>query len=62
MDRSFKVFNTNRTKNGEVIRFALLELEISRHTERINAVVTDLNGMNIFLRYDWLVKHNLEVN
>jgi len=25
-------------------------------------VVTDLNGTNMFLRYDWLVKHNLEIN
>ena len=25
-------------------------------------VVTDLNGMDIFLEYHWLVKHNLEVN
>ena len=22
----------------------------------------DLNGMNMFLEYNWLVKHNLEVN
>ena len=62
IDRLFKVFNINRTKNREVIRFVLLKLEISRHTERIDTVVTDLNGMNMFLGYDWLVKHNLEVN
>ena len=52
MDRSFEVFNTDGTKNGEVTRFILLELEINRHTERINAAVTDLNGMNIFLGYN----------
>ena len=33
MDRSFKVFNTNRIKNGEVTRFILLELEINRYIE-----------------------------
>ena len=25
-------------------------------------VVTDLNGIDIFLEHDWLVKHNSEVN
>jgi len=62
MDRSFEVFNTNGTKNREVTRFTLLELEINVHIERIDVVVTDLNGINIFLEYDWLVKHNPEVN
>jgi len=62
MDRSFEVFNTNGTKNREVTRFTLLELEINVHIERIDVVVTDLNGINIFLEYDWLVKYNPEVN
>ena len=25
-------------------------------------VVTDLNGIDMFLEHDWLVKHNSEVN
>ena len=62
MERSFKVFNTNRTNNGEVTQFVLLEVEINRHKEQINAVVMDLNGMDMFLGYNWLVKHNMEVN
>ena len=33
MDRSFKVFNADGTKNGEVTRFVLLEVEINRHKE-----------------------------
>ena len=62
MNRSFKVFNADRTKNREVTRFAPLELEINKHMEKINVAVTDLNSMNIFLGYDWFVKHNPEVN
>ena len=62
MDRSLEVFNVDRTKNGEVTRFTPLELEINRHIEKINVVVTDLIGMDMFLEYDQLVKHNLEVN
>ena len=62
MDRLFEVFNTDGIKNGEVTWFAPLEVEINRHKEWIDTVVTDLNSTNIFLGYDWLVKHNLEVD
>ena len=62
IDRSFEVFNTDRTKNGEVIWFVLLEVEINGHKEQIDTVVTDLNSIDMFLEYDWLVKHNPEVN
>jgi len=62
MDRSFKVFNIDKTKNRKVMRFILLELEINGYMEKINAVVTDLNSINIFLGYNWLVKYNPEVN
>ena len=37
-------------------------MEINGHKEQIDAVVTDLNGTDMFLEHDWLVKHNLEVN
>jgi len=30
--------------------------------ERIDTVVIDLNGTDMFLGHYWLVKHNLEVN
>ena len=59
---SFEVFNTNRMKNGEVTKMAPLELEINRHKETIEAAVTNLDGTDMFLGHDWLVKHNLEVN
>jgi len=62
MDRSFKIFNIDGTKNRKVTRFILLELEINRYTEKINVAVTDLNSMDMFLEYNWLVKHNPEVN
>jgi len=59
---SFKVFNTDETKNGEVTKVAPLEIEINIHKETLEAAVTDLDGTNMFLGHDWLVKHNLEVN
>ena len=62
IDFSFKVFNADGTKNGEVTKVALLEIEINGHKEILEAVVTDLDGMDMFLGHDWLVKHNPEVN
>jgi len=62
VDFSFKVFNADGTKNGKVTRMVLLEVEINRYKEQIDAVVTDLNRTDMFLGHDWLVKHNPEVN
>jgi len=59
---SFEVFNTDRTKNGEVTKVASLEIEINRYKGTLEAVVTDLNRTDMFLGHDWLVKHNPEVN
>ena len=59
---SFKVFNVDETKNKEVTKMAPLEIEINRHKETLEAAVTDLNRMDMFLGHDWLVKHNPEVN
>lgn len=39
-----------------------LEVEINGYKEQIDIVVIDLNSIDIFSKYDWLVKHNLEVN
>jgi len=62
MNRSFKVFNADRTKNREVTRFVPLEVGINRHMEKVNAVVIDSNSTDMFLGYNWLVKYNSEVN
>ena len=59
---SFQVFNANGTKNGEVTKVAPLEIKINGYKETLEAVVTDLDGTNMFLGHDWLVKHNPEVN
>ena len=59
---SFEVFNADGTKNREVTKVAPLEIEINGHKETLKAAVMDLNGTDMFLEHDWLVKHNLEVN
>ena len=59
---SFKVFNADRTRNGEVTRVVPLEIKINSHKEQLEAAIMDLDRMDMFLGHDWLVKHNPEVN
>ena len=59
---SFEVFNADGTKNKEVTKVVPLEVEINGHKETLEAAVTDLDGIDMFLGHDWLVKHNPEVN
>ena len=59
---SFEVFNANGTKNGEVTKITPLEVEINGHKKTLEAAVTDLNGTDMFLGHNWLVKHNPEIN
>ena len=59
---SFKVFNADGTKNGEVTRVVSLKIKINDYKKQLEAAVTDLNRTDMFLGYDWLAKHNPEVN
>ena len=59
---SFEVFNADGTKNREVTKVAPLEIKINGHKETLEAAVMDLDGTDMFLGHDWLVKHNPEVN
>jgi len=59
---SFEVFNTDGIKNEEVTRVAPLEIKINSYKEQLEVAVMDLNGTDMFLGYDWLVKDNPEVN
>jgi len=59
---SFEVFNVDGMKNREVTKVVPLEIEINGYKKQLEAAVTDLNNMDMFLGHDWLVKHNPEVN
>jgi len=48
----FEVFNANGTKNREVTKVAPLEIEINGHKETLEAVVTNLNRIDMFLGHD----------
>jgi len=59
---SFKVFNTDGTKNREITKVMPLEIEVNSHKKQLKAAVMDLNGTDMFLDHNWLVKHNSEVD
>ena len=64
LSRPFDTFNIDRTRSGnyKVTQFIPLETEINRYIENIDIIVIDLNSINMFLKYNWLIKHNSEVN
>jgi len=59
---SFKVFNADGMKNREITKVVPLEIKINGYKEKLEATVMDLDGTDMFLGHDWLVKHNPEVN
>jgi len=50
---SFEVFNADGTKNGEVTKVALLEVEINGYKETLEVAVTDLNGTDYYKTRVW---------
>ena len=58
----FRIYNVDETKNTDITKVAPLEVEINKHKEYIEVAVINLNGTDMFLGHDWLVKHNPEVN
>jgi len=63
-----KILNKKKSQDISILEsinmmiYILLELKVNKHMEKINVAVTNLNGTDMFLEYDWLVKHNSEVN
>jgi len=56
------VFNVDGTKNRKVTKVVPLEIKINGHKETLEATITNLNGTDMFLDHNWLVKHNPKVN
>ncbi len=58
------VYNANGTRNqgGDITEFVELSMTIGEHCERIDLAMTNLEKKDIYLRHDWLKRHNLSVN
>jgi len=48
----FRVYNADETKNRDITKVALLEVEINKYKEYIKVVVMDLNETDIFLGHN----------
>ena len=59
-----KVINADGTENksGGIRDMVTLTLKIHEHKERITLFITDLGKDEIFLGFDWLEKHNPEID
>jgi len=64
MRTMMEIYNLDGTRNkyGKIKEVVPITLEIGEHTEQINAVVSGITETDIFLGYDWLEKHNPEID
>jgi len=64
LPRPFNVYNSDGSRNGEktIREFVPLEINLNRHIEQIDIVVSEIKEMYLFLGHDWLVEHNPEVD
>ena len=58
------VYNANRSINsaGSIREFAIVEMRIRDHSKQIAMAMSNLSTHPIFLEYDWLKKHNPQID
>jgi len=64
MKTTMEIYNSDGTRNKyeKIKEVVPITLEAEGHIEQINAMVLGITKMDIFLDYDWLEKHNPEIN
>lgn len=62
--KSIPIYNVDATLNKSKTIKAYVEIWmiIQNHVKRIQFAVPDLGEANLFIRYEWLKKHNPDVN
>ena len=58
------VYNADRSINstGSIRKFTIVEMRIRDHSKQIAMAMSNLSTHPIFLGYDWLRKHNPQIN
>ena len=58
------VYNTDGSINsaGSIREFAIIEMRIREHFKQITMAMSNLSTHPIFLGYNWLRKHNPQIN
>jgi len=61
---TMEIYNSDGTQNKyrKIKEVVPITLEAGGHTEQINAGVSGITEMDIFLGYDWLEKHNPKID
>jgi hypothetical protein len=49
-------------KHGYITEYVTLQVEIDKHSEKLDFAVTQLNTVNVYLGLEWLKWHNPFVN
>ncbi|KAF9441507.1 hypothetical protein P691DRAFT_649800, partial [Macrolepiota fuliginosa MF-IS2] len=64
LENPIEVINVDRTKNkkGWITDKVDIDINLGRHKETLEAVVSNVESADVFLGYDWLLKHNPEIN
>ena len=63
LPRAITVVNTNGTTNagGKITEMVKIKMKIQDHKEIFELAVTDIGRRDIFIRHDWLIYHNPEM-
>jgi len=64
LPKPFNVYNSDGSRNGKktIREFVPLGINSNGRIKQIDAVVSEIKEMDLFLGHDWLVEHNPEVN
>jgi len=64
LPKPFDVYNSDGSRNRKkmIKEFVPLEINSNRHIEQIDAIVSEIKEIDLFLGHDWLVEHNPEVD
>ena len=61
MPLSLRVYNADGTLNGSrsITEFVEVQFSIRDYAEIMPLAITDLGTTDVFIRYEWMKKHNL---
>jgi len=64
LPKPFDMYNSDGSRNGEktIKEFVPLEINSNGHIEQIDVMVSEIKKTDLFLKHDWLVEYNPEVN
>jgi len=64
LPKPFDMYNSDGSRNRKktIKEFVSLEINSNGHIEQIDVMVSEIKKTDLFLKHDWLVEYNLEVD